>query len=70
MAGRYLITGSQIGMLIALMNAGAEDQVSATLREIYKNQFLGNSTRHVYKDVEEVSNLFYPTKEKVMQNVR
>ena len=70
MAGRYLITGAQIGMLIALLNSGSDEQVAATLREIYQNQFLGNSERHIQLDVDEISNLFYPTKEKVMRNVR
>ena len=70
MAGRYLITGAQIGMLIALLNAGADEQARATIREIYQDQFLGNSQRHISQDVDEISNLFYPTKEKVMRNVR
>ena len=70
MAGRYLITGAQIGMLIALLNIGAEDQARATIREITEGQFLGNSERHVMQDVDEMSNLFYPSKERLMQTRR
>lgn len=65
MAGRYLITGAQIGMLIALLNSGCDEQMKATIRDIYENQWLGNSSKHISADVDEISRLFYPSKAKL-----
>lgn len=61
MGSRYLITGAQMGLLIALSKTD-NNRTLAHLREIYENQYLGKSTRHISQDIKEIKTLFYPKK--------
>ena len=52
MAGRYIITGVQIGMLTALKNS--EDR-KKLLNEIMDKQYVGHSHESIEKDVQDIS---------------
>jgi len=51
MAGRYLITGVQIGMLMAL----AHDSKNELLAEIEDKQYVGSSKRDILEDVATIA---------------
>ena len=53
MAGRYLVTGSQLGELIALIKTNPED-ANKKVNAMIENQFVGNSNRTIERDVAEV----------------
>jgi len=49
MAGRYLITGTQLGMIMALAK-NDPDKVEETITEIIKKQYIGNSLNEISED--------------------
>jgi hypothetical protein len=51
MAGRYLITGVQIGMLIAMKD---EVERLKLLKEIEDKQFVGESDRDILDDIKVI----------------
>ena len=60
MAGRYLVTGVQLGILSSSINIIKKDPsktieliklINDTLYEIKDNQFIGNSGNEISKDV-------------------
>ena len=55
MAGRYLVTGVQLGMLI-----GIEEQKDrqVLVNEIEDNQYVGYSRKDIKEDCKEVGDLF------------
>ncbi len=57
MAGRYLVTGAQLGTLITLCKVDPE-RCNEELNLIIENQFVGNSNEAVRKDINKVSKLF------------
>lgn len=52
MAGRYLCTGVQLGMLMAMENS---DDRKKLLNEIIEKQYVGHSHESVEKDVQDIS---------------
>ncbi len=50
MAGRYLTTGTQIGMLKTLEG----EEKLKVIKEIEDNQFIGNSANNVKDDAKEM----------------
>lgn len=50
MAGRYIITGVQLGMLYSIDDKEKREKL---INEIIDNQFIGNSENHILKDVED-----------------
>jgi len=50
MGGRYLVTGSQLGTLIALCKLDA-DGCNKLLNEITEKQFIGDSTESIENDI-------------------
>lgn len=52
MAGRYLITGVQIGMLLAI---NSKKERAKILKEIQEKQFIGNSNKSVKDDAKSLS---------------
>ena len=57
MAGRYLVSGVQLGMLKALSEKD-KSKFNELIEEIIENQFIGNSFDHLEKDVERLSDYF------------
>jgi len=57
MGGRYLITGSQIGELIALIQVGETKDALERLKNISDEQFLGNSEQSIKFDVFKASGI-------------
>lgn len=56
MAGRYLISGTQIGVLRGLLDASdCKEQIKKQLDEIYKSQFIGNSENPLKVDVAKLT---------------
>ena len=53
MAGRYLATGTQLGMLISLCKTDT-NKCNDEINKIIENQFVGNSTNDIKDDVVEV----------------
>jgi hypothetical protein len=51
MAGRYLVTGVQIGMLKGMLGNGDIKTSLELLDEIEERQFIGNSTNNIAVDV-------------------
>jgi hypothetical protein len=51
MAGRYLITGTQIGMLIAIES---KDEREKLLKEIEEKQYVGDSERDILEDIKVI----------------
>ena len=58
MAGRYLITGTQIGIIRGMINANNTQAIVRELNEIYEDQFLGNSDNPVLEDVKKLQVVF------------
>lgn len=54
MAGRYLVTGAQLGSLIALCKLDAV-KCNDLLVEITEKQFIGNSNSSIAEDVDKYS---------------
>jgi len=57
MRGRYLITGSQIGELIALIQVGESKDAMERLKNISDEQFLGQSKNEIKFDVFKASGI-------------
>lgn len=51
MAGRYLITGVQIGMLKSMIKIGEKKLSNKQLDDIIKDQFVGNSKNSIKEDI-------------------
>jgi len=56
MGGRYLVTGSQLGTLIALCKLDA-DGCNKLLNEITEKQFIGDSTESIENDIDKYSEI-------------
>ena len=50
MAGRYLVTGVQLGMLLALEDKKERENI---LNKILEDQFIGNSDKSINDDCKE-----------------
>jgi len=48
---RYLVTGSQLGELIALAGMGDTKEVNLKINEIITKQFVGNSNRKLEDEI-------------------
>lgn len=55
MGGRYLISGSQIGILKTFVK---ERKARDVLDEIFEDQFLGNSKETLHSDKSRLSGMF------------
>lgn len=53
MAGRYLITGVQLGMLIAIEDRDERQQL---VDKIVARQFIGCSDKHIEQDAKKLMN--------------
>ena len=53
MAGRYVVTGVQIGLLKSMIKLGEKDLAGKQLDDIMKDQFIGNSKNSIKEDVKE-----------------
>jgi len=51
MAGRYLVTGVQLGMLVGI---DKQDERKALVDKITDKQFVGNSSEHIENDVDKI----------------
>jgi hypothetical protein len=54
MAGRYVVMGTQIGLLQALVKTGQLEEAQLLLSEILKNQFVGNTENYYLDDIREI----------------
>jgi hypothetical protein len=52
MAGRYLLSGTQLGLIKGYAEAGKIKELNEIIDEIIKNQFLGNTNNNIKKDVD------------------
>lgn len=55
MSERYLVTGAQLGILIA---SSEQEKRQEIVDEIIDKQFVGNSDRKIEDDVRSVSKIF------------
>jgi hypothetical protein len=62
MAGRYLLTGVQIGMLQVFFKEGKTANGLKMLNEIEEEQFVGTSTREIGSDIKLLNEKFYQDK--------
>ena len=51
MAGRYLITGVQLGMIKSFINVGEIGEANKILTKIEEEQFIGDSENLIEKDI-------------------
>lgn len=58
MAGRYLITGAQLGCLKALAHVGKYHDIDCLLREIELKHFVGDSMKPIKNDVKKIEKVF------------
>jgi len=54
MAGRYLVSGTQLGVLIALCKTDP-DKCNKEINLLIENQFVGNSDKVLTEDIKKVS---------------
>lgn len=54
MAGRYLITEVQLGMLIAFAKNNSQKEFEQLAKEIEEKQYLGNSNNYILDDVRDM----------------
>jgi hypothetical protein len=54
MGGRYVVMGTQIGMLKSLIKTGNLDEAQLLLDEILKSQFVGNTENYYLDDIREI----------------
>lgn len=54
MGGRYIISGSQIGTLIALLKQEHYPGVTELLNTVYDKQFIGDSKHTLEGDIEKL----------------
>jgi len=57
MAGRYLVSGAQLGTLIALCKTDS-DKCNKEINLLIENQFVGNSDKVLTEDIKKVSIFF------------
>jgi len=57
MGGRYLVTGTQLGTLIALCKTDA-DKCNEELNKIVEQQFIGNSKAELEEDLKLAKEIF------------
>lgn len=55
MASRFLITGTQIGMIIALVKLKRHSAIVKIIRSIVDNQWVGSTHNTIDEDVEVVT---------------
>ena len=53
MAGRYLITGVQLGLIKGYSEVGAHKEVNKIINNVAANQFIGNTNIPIKKDVQK-----------------
>src|SRR3989304_1277607 len=58
MAGRYLVSGSWLGLMQGLLEAGKTDEAIKQIKEILDKQFLGNSKQPILADVKKLEGVF------------
>ena len=58
MAGRYLVSGSLLGLMQGLLEAGKTDEAIKQLKEVLDKQFLGNSKQPILADVKKLEGVF------------
>jgi len=51
LGGRYLISGTEIGMIEAYIRAGRPDDIRKLMKAIETNQFIENTTQTIREDV-------------------
>jgi hypothetical protein len=56
MASRYLVTGVQLGMLMAIDDV---DERKKLVEEIEDKQFVGNSNNGIVKDADKLAEALY-----------
>ena len=54
MAGRYLVSGAQLGALIALCQTDAKE-CNQEINKLIEKQFVGNSSENIDSDVIRIS---------------
>lgn len=52
MAGRYLLSGAQLGMIKGYADAGNTKEINKLIDKIVKTQFVGNTNNQIQKDVQ------------------
>lgn len=57
MAGRYLVTGTQLGTLIALCKTDS-NKCNDEINKIIEEQFVGNSNNPLKKDIKRIEKVF------------
>jgi hypothetical protein len=57
MGGRYLVTGVQLGTLLALSKINA-DKCNKLINELIEKQFVGESNRSIKDDIRTVSKIY------------
>ncbi len=62
--GRYIITGTQIGTIKALLKEHKSHRAIKILNEIFEDNFIGDSTNSISKDVKILDNVLNDEKPK------
>lgn len=62
MGGRYLVSGTQLGMLIALSGLGKTTEINKLVNEITEKQFVCSSSSSIEKDIDEIQTHFFKIK--------
>ena len=52
MAGRYVITGAQIGIIRGALESNDRKLIDNMINEVYKNQFISDSDKFVNLDIQ------------------
>lgn len=63
MAGRFLVSGVQLGMIIGFIKAGNKEDALNTIEFIIKDQFVWSSSSDISNDVVKVNKLVESDKE-------
>ena len=56
MGGRFVVTGAQLGMLIAYSKLGCDKELRDTIKNITEEQFIFHSKRKIEEDVKILEN--------------
>lgn len=59
MTERYLITGSQLGMLKAFAEGEQVEETNHLVDEIVKSQFVGKTDNPIISDVKKIRRILY-----------
>lgn len=62
MGGRFLISGTQIGCLKALIECNKNKQATNMVDEIFENQYLGESDKPIQIDINHTSKIIRKVK--------